>query len=114
MVTALSRIQNEIENLTLPYVCAIKHRENPLELDIRFKGPKGTQHFMTEFHILLQYPNNYPFRPPTLTYLGQTHYGHHTSTAERPVKLLHPNIWQVAFGLTDILEGIHYLLKCED
>jgi len=109
MTTPIARIQNEINRTNLPYVRSIEHRENPLHVEIRFKGPKGTKHFLTEFRMLLQFPENYPYRPPTMTFLDQAS----IPLSLRRLKLLHPNVWQVAFQIQDILEGIQYMLKID-
>ena len=107
MTTPFARIQNEINHTHLPYVRSIEHREHAVE--IRFKGPKGTKHFSTEFRIHLQFPETYPYRPPTMTFLDQAS----IPLSLRRLKLLHPNVWQVAFQIQDILEGIQYMLKID-
>ena len=122
MTTPIARIHNEINQLDLPYVRSIEHREDPLEVDILFHGPRGTKHFLTEFHILLKYSEHYPFRPPSLTFVKQTHHGVHTTEVggnsqpwfSTKLKLLKPTVWQVAYRLQDILDGIHYMMKIEE
>lgn len=110
MTSAISRIRNEINRMKFPYIRSVEHRENPLHLDIICKGPKGTKYVSTEFHILLQYPVDYPYRPPTLTFVGDTQ---NETVASPRLKLLDPSIWQIAFQLQDIMEGIHYMLKIQ-
>jgi ubiquitin-protein ligase len=116
MTTAIARIQNEIDQINLPYIRSIEHRENPLEVDIRFNGPRGTKYLLTEFHILLTYTEQYPFRPPSLTFVNQTHHGIHTNVSpfSTKLKLLKPTVWQVAYRLQDIMEGIQYMMKIEE
>jgi len=115
MTSALGRIRNEItqtEQLHLVYIRSIEHREDSLEVEIRFRGPAGTKSFFTDFHILLRYPENYPYTPPTLTFLEQTHRGYHSMDHATPtIGLLDHDVWQIAYRFQDILEGIQYLLK---
>lgn len=112
MTSPLKRIQNEISCTHLPYVRSIEHRENPLHVEIHFKGPNGTKHFPTLFRIVLQFPENYPYRPPVLAFADQESADNLPMSVHR-LKLLKPSVWQVPFQIQDILEGIQYLLRVD-
>lgn len=109
-----TRIRKEIEKLSLRYIRSISQRTNPLQCDIYFSGPVGSVYALNVFHILVEFPESYPFQPPTVTFLQELNIPEvDQSTGRLRMKLLDPRAWNVTSGLLDILTCLYYVLKTQ-
>ena len=108
------RIQKEIRELNLPYVRSIAQRQNPLLYDIYLSGPMGTQYYQKVFHILVEFPESYPFHPPTVTFLSEVQLrGVDPMTGKLMLRILNPKFWNMVDTLTDVLTCLYYVFKTE-
>jgi len=109
-----TRISLEIRKLSLSYIRSIAQRANPLQCDIYFSGPPGTHYYFKVFHILMEFPDNYPFHPPTVTFLHETNIEEvDSATGRLTMKILDPRVWTVSNGIMDIMTCLYYVLKTQ-
>lgn len=113
--TAMSRIQKDIDCLEgLLAEVRIPNRDNLLNIDVTYSPKFGVWNGGT-FHFALRFPEDYPYCPPRVFYLG-------------PNRIFHPNIegdegkvewgvcisilradWKPTMGLRDVVLGIEIL-----
>ena len=108
------RIQKEIRELDLPYVRSIAPRQNPLLYDVYLSGPMGTEYYQKVFHILVEFPESYPFLPPTVTFLSEVQLrGVDPMSGKLMLRILNPKFWNIVNTLTDVLTCLYYVFKTE-
>lgn len=109
-----TRIKHDIETLSFRGVRSVSQRVNPYQYDIYFNGPIGSKYFGSVFHLLVEFPENYPFSPPILTFLQEIQIPEvDQNTGRLRMRILDPRIWNSTCGLQDILTCLYYVLKTQ-
>jgi len=110
----VARLRRDLDRLDCSYIRSIAQRANPLQCDIYFTGPIGTKYFTEVFHVLVEFPENYPMKPPTITFLHRTDLDSvDPHTGKLSMMLIDPRYWHVTNSLIDIMTCLYYMLMTE-
>jgi ubiquitin-protein ligase len=108
------RINRDIEKLSFPGIRSISRRANPFQCDIHFQGPVGSSYFRTVFHILVEFPETYPFSPPSVTFLQDIDIPEvDLNTGKVRMRILDPRIWKASSSLQDVMMCLYYTLRTQ-
>ena len=109
-----ARIQHDIDRINLPWIRSIALRANPFQCDIYFRGPAGTDYYLKVFHVFVQFPANYPFLPPIVTFLQETDLQEVDPVSGiMTMKILDPRYWDSTCALLDIMTCLYYIMKTQ-
>lgn len=89
-----------------PYVTARPNEENILEWHYIITGPPNTPFENGQYHGLLRFPSEYPFKPPAITMV--TPNGRFACNTRLCLSMsdYHPDTWNPAWSVSTILTGL--------
>jgi ubiquitin-protein ligase len=76
---AIKRLMADLEEIMkspLPSVVALPLDDDIFEWHCNVRGPAGSPYAGIVFHLILQFPENYPFKPPTLFFCSFIEHAH--------------------------------------
>ncbi|RCK64300.1 Ubiquitin-conjugating enzyme E2 6 [Candida viswanathii] len=106
---ATKRLQKEfktIESSPPPYIIAKPNDENILEWHYVITGPEGTPYEGGQYHGILRFPTDYPFKPPAISII--TPNGRFSTNTRLCLSMsdYHPDTWNPAWSVATILTGL--------
>ncbi|MCP8719934.1 MAG: ubiquitin-conjugating enzyme E2 [Asgard group archaeon] len=106
---ATKRLQKEfksIQNSPPPYIIAKPNDENILEWHYVITGPEGTPYEGGQYHGILRFPTDYPFKPPAISII--TPNGRFSTNTRLCLSMsdYHPDTWNPAWSVATILTGL--------
>ncbi|KAI3406256.2 UBC6 [Candida oxycetoniae] len=89
-----------------PYITAKPNDENILEWHYIISGPKNTIFEDGQYHGILRFPTEYPFKPPSISMI--TPNGRFAVNTRLCLSMsdYHPNTWNPAWSVATILTGL--------
>lgn len=115
--TATLRLKKEykaIEKDPVPFITARPKDSNLLECHFVLDGPPNTPYHGGQYHGVLNFPENYPFLPPTIKMI--TPNGRFIPHASVCLSLSsdHPETWNPAWTISSILNAFLSFMTSED
>lgn len=106
---ATKRLQKEfklIQTSPPPYIIAKPNDENILEWHYIITGPEGTPYEGGQYHGILRFPTDYPFKPPAISII--TPNGRFSPNTRLCLSMsdYHPDTWNPAWSVATILTGL--------
>lgn len=106
---AQKRLNKEYKTITAnppPYVIAKPNDENILEWHYIITGPPATPYEGGQYHGMLRFPLEYPFKPPSITII--TPNGRFACNTRLCLSMsdYHPDTWNPAWSVATILTGL--------
>lgn len=103
------RLAKEYKAITLnppPYVSAKPNDENILEWHYVITGPPHTPFEEGQYHGILRFPSEYPFKPPSISMI--TPNGRFACNTRLCLSMsdYHPDTWNPAWSVATILTGL--------
>ncbi|ODO04803.1 hypothetical protein I350_05413 [Cryptococcus amylolentus CBS 6273] len=89
-----------------PFVWACPEEKNILDWHFIIRGPPDTPYEGGEFHGLIWFPSDYPFKPPDVKFFtpsGRFEIGHKICMS---MTSYHPSTWNAAWSVATILTGL--------
>nr|ODO03840.1 ubiquitin-conjugating enzyme E2 J2 [Cryptococcus depauperatus CBS 7855] len=89
-----------------PFIWACPEEKNILDWHFIIRGPPDTPYEGGEYHGLIWFPNDYPFKPPDVklfTPSGRFEIGHKICMS---MTSYHPSTWNAAWSVSTILTGL--------
>lgn len=114
---AQKRLSKEYKAITAnppPFVEAKPNDENILEWHYIITGPPGTPYENGQYHGILRFPSEYPFKPPAITMI--TPNGRFACNTRLCLSMsdYHPDTWNPAWSVSTILTGLLSFMTGED
>lgn len=108
-IQSQKRLTKEYKAITSnppPYVIAKPNEENILEWHYVITGPPNTPFENGQYHGLLRFPSEYPFKPPAITMV--TPNGRFSCNTRLCLSMsdYHPDTWNPAWSVSTILTGL--------
>ncbi|KAK1920788.1 ubiquitin-conjugating enzyme/RWD-like protein [Papiliotrema laurentii] len=106
---AQKRLQKEYLNMQKsppPFIWACPEEKNILDWHFIIRGPPDTPYAGGEYHGLIWFPSDYPFKPPDVkmfTPSGRFEVGHKICMS---MTSYHPSRWNAAWSVATILTGL--------
>ncbi|ODN76908.1 hypothetical protein L202_05484 [Cryptococcus amylolentus CBS 6039] len=106
---AQKRLQKEylaMQKSPPPFVWACPEEKNILDWHFIIRGPPDTPYEGGEFHGLIWFPSDYPFKPPDVKFFtpsGRFEIGHKICMS---MTSYHPSTWNAAWSVATILTGL--------
>lgn len=106
---AQKRLTKEYRTLTAnppPFIVAKPNEENILEWHYLITGPDHTPFENGQYHGILRFPSEYPFKPPSISVV--TPNGRFACNTRLCLSMLdyHPDTWNPAWSVSTILTGL--------
>lgn len=103
------RLTKEYKAITLnppPYISAKPNDENILEWHYVITGPQTTPFEGGQYHGILRFPSEYPFKPPSISMI--TPNGRFACNTRLCLSMsdYHPDTWNPAWSVATILTGL--------
>ena len=112
-MTTIKRIENELEDIkkNAPFNCSagLINDNDLLKWQATIMGPKDSPYEGGVFYINIEFPNNYPFKPPKVTFLTKIFHCNIASNGEICLDILKDQ-WSPALTITKVLLSICSLL----
>nr|KIR86409.1 ubiquitin-conjugating enzyme E2 J2 [Cryptococcus tetragattii IND107] len=89
-----------------PFIWACPEEKNILDWHFIIRGPPDTPYEGGEYHGLIWFPSDYPFKPPDVklfTPSGRFEVGHKICMS---MTSYHPSTWNAAWSVATILTGL--------
>ncbi|KAK6465729.1 ubiquitin-conjugating enzyme E2 6 [Scheffersomyces coipomensis] len=89
-----------------PYIIAKPNEENILEWHYVITGPPNTPFELGQYHGILRFPTEYPFKPPSISII--TPNGRFACNTRLCLSMsdYHPDTWNPAWSVATILTGL--------
>lgn len=89
-----------------PYIVAKPNEENILEWHYIISGPPNTPYENGQYHGILRFPSDYPFKPPAISII--TPNGRFACNTRLCLSMsdYHPDTWNPAWSVSTILTGL--------
>lgn len=89
-----------------PYIIAKPNEENILEWHYVITGPPNTPFEQGQYHGILRFPSEYPFKPPSISMI--TPNGRFVCNTRLCLSMsdYHPDTWNPAWSVSTILTGL--------
>jgi ubiquitin-conjugating enzyme E2 J2 len=102
----LTKEYKTIQQNPPPYIIAKPNDENILEWHYVITGPANTPFEDGQFHGMLRFPTEYPFKPPSITII--TPNGRFACNTRLCLSMsdYHPDTWNPAWSVATILTGL--------
>lgn len=102
----LSKEYKSIQATPPPYIMAKPNDENILEWHYIITGPKNTVYEEGQYHGILRFPVEYPFKPPSISMI--TPNGRFQTNTRLCLSMsdYHPDTWNPAWSVATILTGL--------
>ena len=102
----LTKEYKTIQQNPPPYIIAKPNDENILEWHYVITGPANTPFENGQFHGMLRFPTEYPFKPPSITII--TPNGRFACNTRLCLSMsdYHPDTWNPAWSVATILTGL--------
>ncbi|WVQ74426.1 hypothetical protein IAR50_004027 [Cryptococcus sp. DSM 104548] len=106
---AQKRLQKEylaMQKSPPPFIWACPEEKNILDWHFIIRGPPDTPYEGGEFHGLIWFPSDYPFKPPDVKFFtpsGRFEIGHKICMS---MTSYHPSTWNAAWSVATILTGL--------
>ncbi|XAO25079.1 hypothetical protein I312_103888 [Cryptococcus bacillisporus CA1280] len=106
---AQKRLQKEylsMQKSPPPFIWACPEEKNILDWHFIIRGPPDTPYEGGEYHGLIWFPSDYPFKPPDVklfTPSGRFEVGHKICMS---MTSYHPSTWNAAWSVATILTGL--------
>jgi ubiquitin-conjugating enzyme E2 D/E len=112
------RVQRELQEITAEnkdsknavYSIA-PEKDNLLRWSGFLFGPVGTPYEGGTFQILIELPSEYPFKPPTVTFLTKIFHPNISDTGYICLDILKQHMWSPALSLAKVMFSISSLLS---
>ncbi|XP_063904551.1 ubiquitin-conjugating enzyme E2-24 kDa-like [Zophobas morio] len=111
--TAAKRIQKELEEITLdppPNCSAALRGDNLYEWSAKIKAPPGSLYEGGVYNMHINFPPEYPFRPPEVTFTTRIYHCNINLQGSVCVDMLKHKNWSPAFTISKVLLAIYSLL----
>jgi len=108
-MTALRRITkelNEIKTRPVPDVSVSLREDNLFFWNATVKGPAESYYKGGTFHFTIQFPDNYPFKPPTVTFTTKIYHPGINDEGHICLPILRDE-WKPATSMPSLLQAIH-------
>ncbi|CAJ0648573.1 11040_t:CDS:2 [Entrophospora sp. SA101] len=106
---AFKRLTKEyisIQNNPVPYLIAKPLENNILEWHYVIRGPQDTPYHNGEYHGVLQFPVEYPFKPPSIRMTTPSGRFQTDTRLCLSMSDFHPSSWNPSWGVATILNGL--------
>lgn len=102
----LNKEYKTIQATPTPFITAKPNDENILEWHYVITGPPGTPYENGQYHGLLRFPLDYPFKPPSISMV--TPNGRFACNTRLCLSMsdYHPDTWNPAWSVLTILTGL--------
>ena len=114
MTTALKRIQKEFEKLNSEPIVGCTAQplsdRNQMKWKATIAGPTASPYEGGTFTLSIDFPDNYPFKPPTVKFVTQVYHPNISATGEICVDILSSSAWSPALTIQKVLLSICSLL----
>ncbi|GEQ66974.1 hypothetical protein JCM33374_g637 [Metschnikowia sp. JCM 33374] len=102
----LNKEYKTIQSNPTPFITAKPNDENILEWHYVITGPPGTPYENGQYHGLLRFPSDYPFKPPSISMV--TPNGRFACNTRLCLSMsdYHPDTWNPAWSVSTILTGL--------
>ncbi|RSH94984.1 Ubiquitin-conjugating enzyme E2 6 [Saitozyma podzolica] len=97
-----------------PFIWACPEEKNILDWHFIIRGPPDTPYAGGEYHGLIWFPSDYPFKPPDVkmfTPSGRFEIGHKICMS---MTSYHPSTWNAAWSVATILTGLLSFMLSEE
>ncbi|CAK9779958.1 unnamed protein product [Cutaneotrichosporon oleaginosum] len=106
---AQKRLQKEylaMQKAPPPFIWAVPEEKNILDWHFIIRGPPDTPYAGGEYHGLIWFPSDYPFKPPDVKMFTPT--GRFECGAKICMSMTsyHPSTWNAAWSVATILTGL--------
>jgi len=110
------RLQQEFKNLSpggnnpLPEgITAAPNADNMLQWTATVQGPPDSPYEAGVFEVVLQYPEDYPFKPPSVLFATQIYHPNVTPSGKICLDVL-ADKWSPSYNITTVLQQLQGLL----
>lgn len=102
----LTKEYKAIQKTPIPYIIARPNEENILEWHYVISGPPETPFENGQYHGVLRFPPQYPFKPPSISMV--TPNGRFACNTRLCLSMsdYHPDTWNPAWSVSTILTGL--------
>ncbi|KAM9895757.1 hypothetical protein OXX80_001486 [Metschnikowia pulcherrima] len=97
-----------------PYITAKPNDENILEWHYVITGPPGTPYENGQYHGLLRFPSEYPFKPPSISMVTPNGRFQCNTRLCLSMSDYHPDTWNPAWSVSTILTGLLSFMTGEE
>ncbi|KAI5948960.1 UBC6 [Candida theae] len=110
----LTKEYKAIQQTPPPYITAKPNDENILEWHYIITGPPNTPFEHGQYHGLLRFPQEYPFKPPSISMI--TPNGRFACNTRLCLSMsdYHPDTWNPAWSVATILTGLLSFMTGEE
>lgn len=102
----LSKEYKALEESPPPLIEAHPSEQNILEWHYLLTGPPGTPYDGGQYHGMLIFPRDYPFKPPEIRMITPNGRFHTNTRLCLSMSDYHPDTWQPAWSVATILTGL--------
>ncbi|KAJ1977545.1 Ubiquitin-conjugating enzyme E2 6 [Dimargaris verticillata] len=89
-----------------PYVIAKPLESNILEWHYVLRGPQATDYEAGEYHGVLKFPSEYPFKPPAIQFVTPSGRFQPNTDICLTMSNFHPSLWNPSWSVATILNGV--------
>ncbi|KAJ1929739.1 Ubiquitin-conjugating enzyme E2 6 [Tieghemiomyces parasiticus] len=107
--SAIRRLNKEYKAIAQsppPYICAKPLENNILEWHYVLRGPQETPYEGGEYHGVLKFPGEYPFKPPAIQMITPSGRFQTNTNICTTMSNFHPNLWNPTWSVATILNGL--------
>jgi ubiquitin-conjugating enzyme E2 A len=108
------RLFTEQENWNkapLPNVALIPLRDNLTQWEAVFDGPESTPYEGGKFHLSIDIPKAYPFKPPKVAFKTKIFHPNIYNDGRICLDILNSDKWSPVFSLAQVVQSIQSLLN---
>lgn len=114
MAQATKRIAAEYSQISKEPIEGVSQIElvndNLFEWNGYLKGPQGTPYESGKFHFTLTYPENFPFKAPTVQFKTKIYHPNFDQDGNICIGLLKPESWKPTARVSQIFQSLLQLL----
>ncbi|KAJ1976496.1 Ubiquitin-conjugating enzyme E2 6 [Dimargaris xerosporica] len=89
-----------------PYIVAKPLESNILEWHYVLRGPQATDYEAGEYHGVLKFPSEYPFKPPAIQFVTPSGRFQPNTDICLTMSNFHPSLWNPSWSVATILNGV--------
>ena len=112
---AVKRILKEISLFTKDPLanCSIGQPDsnNPYEWEATIMGPSHTPYHGGVFYISIQFPQEYPFKPPRVQFITKVYHPNINSNGNFSLEILNPQEWNPGYTIVKVLLILYSMLE---
>ncbi|KAI9292357.1 UBC-like protein [Neoconidiobolus thromboides FSU 785] len=110
----LTKEYKAIVNNPIPFIIAKPLESNILEWHYIITGPPETPYSGGQYHGKLVFPNDYPFKPPSIMMITPNGRFETNTRLCLSISDFHPDTWNPAWSVSTILNGLLSFMNSDD